>query len=120
VSSYTVSVEIPAGTDIEQAGETVDIEVDEGEYVLAAARAADIWLPADCQRGWCTTCAAELLNGEIDQSDAKRYFETDDAAGMFLPCTAKPRSDLHIRAFRQEELLDNRAKHDLPPANARR
>ena len=120
MSSYTVALEIPADCDVEQAGETVEIEVAEDEYVLAAAREAGIWLPADCQQGWCTTCAAELLSGDIDQSNAKRYFETDEEASMILSCTAKPRSDLRIRACQQDEILDLRADHDLPPGNVKR
>ncbi len=120
VSSYTVALEIPEDCEMEQAGEVVEIEVSEDEYVLAAARDTGIWLPADCQQGWCTTCAAELLEGDIDQSDARRYFEADEEADMILSCTAKPRSDLRIRACQHEAMLDHRAEHDLPPGNAKR
>jgi ferredoxin len=120
VSSYTVAVEVPDDADVEQAGETVEIEVSETDYVLSAARSAGLWLPADCQQGWCTTCAAKLLEGEVDQSDAKRYYEEDEAAGMVLTCVAKPRSDLRIRAFQYEEMLDHRAENDKPPGRSKR
>lgn len=120
MSSYTVAIEVPEDAEVEEAGETVEIEVMESEYVLAAARSAGLWLPADCQQGWCTTCAAELLEGEVDQSDARRYYEVDEEAGMILPCTAKPESDLRIRAFRYDEMLDHRAEHDLPPGRSKR
>ena len=118
--SYTVEILLPADCDVDQADETVSIEVREDEYVLAAARSNGVWLPADCQQGWCTTCAAELLDGEVDQSDAKRYFDEDREADLILPCTAKPRSDLRIRACQQDELLDHRAAHDRPPGNSKR
>ncbi|WP_115862870.1 2Fe-2S iron-sulfur cluster-binding protein [Halorussus litoreus] len=120
MSSYTVEIEVPEDCNIEQAGETVTIEVPDTEYVLSAARSEGLWLPADCQQGWCTTCAAELLDGEVDQSDAKRYYESDEAAGMILPCTAKPESDLRIRACQYDELLDLRAEHDKPPGRSKR
>lgn len=120
MTRYTVSLVVPEGADVEQAGETVEIDVDEDEYVLAAARNAGVWLSADCQQGWCTTCAAELLEGEVDQSDARRYFDADEAADMILTCTAKPRSDCRIRAFQYETMLDHRAEHDLPPGNVER
>jgi ferredoxin len=120
VSNYTVVIEVPDDCDIEQAGETVEIEVNEAEYVLSAARSEGVWLPADCQQGWCTTCAAELLDGEVDQSHAKRYYEEDEEAGMILLCTAKPRSDLRIRACQYEEMLDHRAEHDKPPGRSKR
>lgn len=120
MSSYTVDIEVPEDCAVEQAGETVSVEVPEDEYVLAVARAKGVWLPADCQQGWCTTCAAELLEGEVDQSDARRYYEEDREADLILPCTAKPRSDLRIRACQQDAMLDHRAVHDRPPGHSKR
>jgi len=120
VTTYTVEIVVPEDCDVEQAGETVSIEVDASEYVLAAARAAGVWLPADCQQGWCTTCGADLLAGEVDQSDARRYYPEDEVADRVLLCTAKPRSDLRVRACQHEAMLDHRAVHDLPPGNAKR
>jgi len=120
VTEYTVAIEVPEDCDIEQAGETVEIEVPETEYVLSAARSEGVWLPADCQQGWCTTCAAELVEGEVDQSDAKRYYDEDEEAGLILPCTAKPESDLRIRACQYDAMLDHRAEHDKPPGRSKR
>jgi ferredoxin len=122
VTVHTVEIVVPEDCAElpEHAGETVEIEVSEGEYVLAAAREAGVWLPADCQQGWCTTCAAELLTGEVDQSDARRYYGIDREADLFLPCTAKPRSDLRIRACQHGAMLDHRAEHDLPPGSSKR
>lgn len=110
-----MEIVVPGDCDVDEAGETVTVEVEESEYVLAAARAHGVWLPAFCQQGWCTTCAAELLDGEVDQSDAKRYFDVDAEAGFVLPCTATPESDCRIRACQQDEMLELRAAHDLPP-----
>ena len=120
MSSYTVEIEVPADCDVAQSGETVEIEVPETEYLLSAARSEGVWLPADCQQGWCTTCAAELLEGEVDQSDAKRYYDEDEEADLILPCTAKPKSDLRIRACQYDEMLDHRAAHDKPPGRSKR
>ncbi|USZ68355.1 2Fe-2S iron-sulfur cluster-binding protein [Halorussus salilacus] len=120
MSSYTVAIEVPDDCDIEQAGETVEIEVHESAFVLAAAREAGVWLPADCQQGWCTTCAARLLEGEVDQSAARRYYDADREANLVLTCVAKPRSDLRIRACQEEEMLDHRAEHDRPPGRSKR
>ncbi|ODR79962.1 ferredoxin [Haladaptatus sp. W1] len=120
MSSYTVEIEVPEECDVEQAGETVEIDVPEDEYLLAAARESGVWLPADRQQGWCTTCAAELLSGDVDQSDARRYYEEDREEDMILPCTAKPRSDLAFEACQYEEMLDVRAEHDQPPGRSKR
>lgn len=90
------------------------------ESVLQAARREGVWLPADCQQGWCTSYAARLLEGEVDQSVARRYFEEDEAAGFVLTRIAKPRLDLRLEVCRHEEILDHRAKHDKPPGNVKR
>lgn len=119
MTEYTVEIVLPEDCDVDEAGDTVELAVGEDEYVLVAARAAGLWLPADCQQGWCTTCAAELLDGEVDQSSAKRYYDADGDAGLILSCTAKPRSDLRIRACQHGAMLDHRASHDLPPGNVK-
>lgn len=119
MSSYTAEIDVPEDCDVEQAGETVEIDVAEDEYVLAAARDSGLWLPADCQQGWCTTCAAELLSGDVDQSDARRYFEADREEDMILTCTAKPRTDVEIEACQYEEMLHHRAEHDKPPGTSK-
>lgn len=118
--TYTVLIEVPEDADIEEAGTTVELDVPGDETVLAAARAAGLWLPADCQQGWCCTCAAELLEGEVDQSRARRYYEVDREENMILPCTGLPESDLRLRACQYEEMLEHRAEHDLPPGRAKR
>lgn len=120
MTAYEVTVETPADADHERAGETLRLTVRAEEYVLAAARRQDAWLPADCQQGWCTTCAARLLDGTVDQSDAVRYYDEDADAGLILTCRAKPLSDLHVRACQEAAMLDHRAENDLPPGSAKR
>lgn len=120
MTSYDVTVLVPGECDLEEAGQTVSLSVDEDASILAAARAAGLWLPADCQQGWCVTCAAELLEGEVDQSTARRYYDSDAEAGLILTCTAKPRDDCRIRVCREDAMLDHRAAMDRPPGNAKR
>jgi ferredoxin len=120
MTSYTVDFVVPGECDLDRAGDTVTIEVDEDASLLDAARSAGLWLPADCQQGWCTTCAAELLAGDVDQSLARRYFDADEEAGLILTCVAKPRSDCRVRVCQQDRMLDNRAEHDLPPGRSKR
>lgn len=117
---YEVEIVVPSDCGLSQAGETLTIMVDDSEYILAAARQEGIWLPADCQQGWCTTCAAILLDGSVDQSDARRYFDVDEDAELILPCTARPQSDVTIRVCQHETMLDHRAQHDLPPGSSKR
>jgi ferredoxin len=119
MTTHTVEIVVPEDADISEAGETIELSVDESETILGVARASGLWLPADCQQGWCTTCAARLDDGEVDQSTAKRYYETDEEEGFILTCTAKPRSDLRIIACQHDAILDHRAAHDLPPGNSK-
>jgi ferredoxin len=120
MNSYTVEIDIPDGCDVEQAGETVTIDVNEDEYILDAASDTGINLPSRCRQGWCTTCAADLIEGKIDQSDSRRYYDVDEEADFTLTCTATPQSDLHIRACQYDAILDHRAEHDLPPGKSKR
>ncbi len=122
--THTVAIDVPEDADVEQAGQSIEIEVDESHSILSAAREQGLWLPADCQQGWCTTCAARLVDGDpgtdVDQSDARRYFEEDVEDDFILPCTAFPEDDLHIEGWKHDEILDHRSEHDLPPGNAKR
>jgi ferredoxin len=110
---------VPEEADSDRAGETVVIEVDGSEYILAAARASGLWLPADCQQGWCTTCAARLTEGRVDQTDAVRYYPVDKRANLILLCTTRPLSDLTIETHKEKEMLHHRARHSLPPGRTK-
>lgn len=94
--------------------EEVTIEVAEDEYLLFAAYNAGLDLPSMCLQGWCLTCAAELVEGEVDQRAARRYYEEDADAGFVLLCSAKPRSDLVIRPHAKAEMVEHRDEHQLP------
>ncbi len=67
------------------------------EHILDAARRGGLDLPSACEMGWDLACACRVLEGEWDNSDARRYYGEDAEAGFVLICTAKPRSDLVIR-----------------------
>ncbi|CCQ36716.1 ferredoxin (2Fe-2S) [Natronomonas moolapensis 8.8.11] len=116
---WDVTIEIPADADLEEAGETHTIRVGSEEYILAAAREQGLWVPADCQQGWCITCAATVLEGDVDQSDAKRYYSEDADADFALICTAKPNSDVTLKVGAHEELLRHRADTDRPPGSSK-
>ncbi|ELY66979.1 2Fe-2S iron-sulfur cluster-binding protein [Natrinema versiforme] len=118
-TTWEVELRVPADADLDAAGETRTIEVSEDEAILAAARSAGLWLSADCQQGWCITCGAKLLEGEVDHSQAKRYYPSDEAANFVLTCVARPRSDCVIEVERYDELLRQRADHDQPPGRSK-
>jgi ferredoxin len=95
-------------------GREVRTDVGEDEYLLDAAAAAGLELPAMCLQGWCTTCAGRVLQGTVDQSEALRVYPQDEAAGFVLLCSAFPRSDLRILTHQKEELRALRRSLALP------
>ncbi|PCR90014.1 2Fe-2S iron-sulfur cluster-binding protein [Natrinema ejinorense] len=118
-TTWDVELRVPDDAELALAGESRTIEVRADQSILSAARAADIWLSADCQQGWCITCGATLLSGEVDHSRAKRYYPEDEAANFVLTCVARPRADCVIEVERYGELLQHRADHDRPPGRSK-
>ncbi|QCC48469.1 2Fe-2S iron-sulfur cluster-binding protein [Halobellus limi] len=117
--TWTVTVVVPEESSLDAAGETVELEVAEHETILAAARSAGVWLPADCQQGWCITCAARLVEGDVVHPDARRYYDGDREADFVLTCTAKPRADTTVVVDRYDDLLEHRAERGKPPGSAK-
>lgn len=95
-------------------GETARIEVGADESVWDAATRAGIKLPSMCLQGWCTTCAARVLEGEFDPAEALRYYPQDKQAGFILLCTARPRSAMRIQTHQRDAMRAHRLKAGLP------
>ena len=92
----------------------IHTEAADDEYLLNAAGAAGLELPFMCLQGWCTTCAGKLLEGKVDQSEARRFYPQDAAAGFVLLCSAYARSDLRILTHQREAMRSHRRAHGLP------
>jgi ferredoxin len=106
-ASLTVWVRLP--------DETVrSFEVGAEEYILGAARRVGLYLPGVCEQGWCISCAARIISGEVDQSDSRRYYEQDREARFALLCTAKARTDVHIVSHQSVALRQHRDAWGLP------
>jgi ferredoxin len=96
------------------AGVEIETEAKSDEYLLDAGAAAGLDLPFMCLQGWCTTCAGRILAGQVDQTEARRIYPEDEAAGFVLLCSAYPRSDLRILTHQRDELRRLRVAHGLP------
>ncbi|MGB8700286.1 MAG: 2Fe-2S iron-sulfur cluster-binding protein [Thermosynechococcaceae cyanobacterium] len=88
--------------EIKHAGTIQTISVPEDQTILAAAHAAGIDLPTSCGAGVCTTCAAQILDGDVDQSEAMGLGPDIMAQGYALLCVSYPRSDLKIESEKEE------------------
>jgi ferredoxin len=90
------------------------LTVRDDEYLLDAAVAAGLDLPYMCLQGWCTTCAGKLLEGTVDQSEARRFYPQDKLAGFVLLCSAYARSDVCILTHQKEAMRAHREALGLP------
>lgn len=76
------------------------------QTVLAAAEAAGVALPSSCCSGVCTTCAAVITEGSVEQSDAMGVKAELQEQGYALLCVAFPRSDLKLKAGQEDALYE--------------
>lgn len=81
---------------------THTLQVSEEQTILQAALDAGLELPNSCNAGVCTTCAAQILAGTVDQSDGMGISPELQAEGYALLCVAYPRSDLKIETEKEE------------------
>ncbi|MGB3267691.1 MAG: 2Fe-2S iron-sulfur cluster-binding protein [Microcoleus sp.] len=83
-------------------GTTHTVQVPEDKQILQAAAAAGIELPSSCNAGVCTTCAAKIIEGEVDQTDGMGVSPELQAEGYVLLCVAYPRSNLKIETEKED------------------
>ncbi|WP_034936884.1 2Fe-2S iron-sulfur cluster-binding protein [Gloeocapsa sp. PCC 73106] len=87
---------------IHHQGEDYIIEVPEDQTVLAVAQEAGVELPSSCLAGVCTTCAALIKSGTVEQSEGMGISPELQSQGYALLCVAHPTSDLVIESEKEE------------------
>ncbi|MGK7898923.1 MAG: 2Fe-2S iron-sulfur cluster-binding protein [Xenococcus sp. (in: cyanobacteria)] len=90
--------------EINHQGTTHTIQVPDDKTILDAATGADIDLPFSCSAGVCTTCAAQITEGEVSQTDGMGLSPDLQAEGYALLCVAYPRSDIKLESNKEEEV----------------
>jgi phenol/toluene 2-monooxygenase (NADH) P5/A5 len=88
---------------IEPLGEV--ITVDNGQTILDACLRAGIWLPHACGHGLCGTCKVDVVDGQVDHSEASPFalMDFERANGKALACTARLMEDVVIEAEIDED-----------------
>ena len=90
--------------EITHEGKIETIQVSEAQTILQAATDAGIDLPYSCIAGVCTTCAAKISSGEVEQSDGMGVSPELQAEGYALLCVAYPCSDIKLESGKEEEV----------------
>lgn len=87
-------------------GNVQTLEIPEDKIILKAAQAAGLDLPNSCNAGVCTTCAAKLIEGQVEQSEGMGLSPDLQQEGYALLCVSYPRSNLIIEPGKEEEVYD--------------
>lgn len=88
--------------EIDHQGKTHTLQVAENETVLSVADAAGLDLPSSCHAGVCTTCAAQITQGTVDQTEGMGVSPDLQKQGYALLCVAYPRSDLKLETGKED------------------
>jgi ferredoxin len=100
--------------------DNAEYEVTGRKPLLDELRAQGVDLPYGCQYGGCITCAAKLIDGEIDQRAQVALNNRQINDGYVILCVARAKSDCtleigvesHDRLYRNP-FLDPLAPHEL-------
>ncbi|NER78860.1 MAG: 2Fe-2S iron-sulfur cluster binding domain-containing protein [Leptolyngbya sp. SIO1D8] len=88
--------------EINHQGTLTKIEVPEDKTILSVAQEAGLDLPFSCSAGVCTTCAALISEGTVDQTDGMGVGPDLQAEGYALLCVAYPRSDIKLETEKED------------------
>ncbi len=91
--------------------------VDSRRPLLDTLREQGVDLPYGCRYGGCITCAAKLIDGEVDQRRQVALNNRQLAQGYVILCVARPVTDcaLEIGVESHDRLYRNPFKDPLMP-----
>ncbi|MBD2215251.1 2Fe-2S iron-sulfur cluster binding domain-containing protein [Calothrix sp. FACHB-156] len=90
--------------EINHQGKIYTLQVPENETILSVAQSSGLDLPTSCGAGVCTTCAGQLSEGTVDQTDGMGVSPELQKQGYVLLCVAKPLSDIKLATEKEDTL----------------
>ena len=95
-------------------------KVSDRKPLLQELRNQDVDLPYGCEYGGCITCAAKLIEGEVDQRSQVALNNRQINNGYIILCVARPKTNCkieigvesHDKLYRNP-FLDPLAPHEL-------
>ncbi len=98
-----------------QGGQSFDVDGD--KPLLHTLEERGVSLPYGCRYGGCISCAAKLLDGEVDQSEGVALNGRQMYDGYVLLCVARPQSDctLDVGVESHDKLYRNPFQSPLRP-----
>jgi ferredoxin len=88
--------------EIRHQGQILNIEVPDDRPILETANGLGLDLPISCASGVCTTCAALITEGQVEQVDNLGISAELQQQGYALLCVAYARSNLKIETEKEE------------------
>ncbi|MGD1931835.1 MAG: 2Fe-2S iron-sulfur cluster-binding protein [Leptolyngbyaceae cyanobacterium] len=88
--------------EINHQGTVTQVQVAEDKTILLAAQEAGLELPFSCNAGVCTTCAALIHEGTVDQAEGMGVGPDLQSEGYALLCVAYPRSDIRLETEKED------------------
>ena len=103
----------------------VSYQVEHKRPLLYSLREQGVDLPYGCRYGGCISCAAKLIDGEVDQKRQVALNNRQINDGYIILCVARPKSNLileigvesHDKLYRNP-FLDPLKPHELKDAIA--
>lgn len=89
-----------------QKGTKYSLQVPENQYILQSVEKQGHELPFSCRNGACTTCAARILQGEVEQPEAMGLSPKLQKQGYALLCVSYARSDLEVETQDEDEVYE--------------
>ncbi len=84
--------DVPEHVRVELQGKAIDVPYVRGQTLLKAALAAGLDAPYSCEEGFCGSCTARLLDGQVEMQEDDALTAEEKKKGYVLACQARPTS----------------------------